>query len=96
MSYHIKFPRTLYELIGQDTVYLEKVEDKLVMHTNSHESYKKIHIQETRKNDTTGYQLTIPQKLLKIKNYKRGNTYILCETIAADNKKGYTLTLELI
>lgn len=97
VSYHIKFPKTLYELLGnKDTIYLEKQKDKLVIHTQNNENYKKITIQKTQKNDDIGYQLTIPQKLLKINEYKRGETYILCQTIAANNKEGYIITLELI
>ena len=97
VSYHIKFPKTLYELIGkQNKVYLEKQENKLILHTEDNENYRKINIQKTRKNDDIGYQLTIPQKLLKIQEYKRGKTYILCQTIAADNKEGYIITLELL
>ena len=97
LSYHIKFPKALYELLGcEDIVYLEKMDDKLVLHTHPGDTYKKIRIQHTRKNDTVGYQLTIPQKLLKIDDYTSGETIILCETVAADNNKGYTMTLELI
>ena len=97
VSYHIKFPKTLYELIGnKDIIYLEKQEDKLVIHTQNDENYKKITIQKTQKNDDIGYQLTIPQKLLKINEYKRGETYILCQTTAANNKEGYNITLELV
>lgn len=96
VSYHIKFPKTLYELIGKDEIYLEKQEDKLIIHTENNENYKRINIQKTRRNNDVGYQLTIPQKLVKIHEYKRGETYILCQTIAANNKEGYIITLELL
>ena len=96
VSYHIKFPKTLYELIGKDEIYLEKQEEKLILHTENNENYRKINIQKTRRNNDVGYQLTIPQKLLKIHEYKRGETYILCQTIAANNKEGYLITLELL
>lgn len=98
VSYHIKFPRVLYDLLDceDNTVYLEKVDDHLVLHTSSGEDYKKVRIQHSQKKDDIGYQLTIPQKLMKINDYKRGETYILCQTIASDNNKGYVITLELV
>lgn len=96
-SYHIKLPRAVKELLHDNTVFLEKVDDKLVVHTSSGEGFKKIKIQKSRKgNDDVGYQLTIPRKLLDMSSYKRGETYILCQVTAADNSNGFVITLELI
>ena len=97
-SYHIKFPKAVKELLGSnDTVFLEKVDDKLVLHTSNGDGFKKIKIQETRKgNDDVGYQLTIPQKLLDITDYKRGETLVLCQVTAADNEDGFIITLKLV
>ena len=97
-SYHIKFPKAIKELLGSnDVVFLEKLDSKLVVHTRNGDGFKKIKIQETRKgNDDVGYQLTIPQKLLDITSYKRGETYVLCQVLAAKNNNGFIITLELI
>lgn len=95
-SYHIKFPKAVKELLKYDTVFLENREGKLVVHTRNFEGYKKIKIQETKKGkNDVGYQLTIPQKLMNISNYKRKKTCVLCQVIAADNSEGFIITLEL-
>ncbi|MBR0471946.1 MAG: hypothetical protein IJI98_04530 [Methanosphaera sp.] len=96
-SYHIKLPRSIYELLDKPKqVYLEKRDKKLIIHTTCSEDFKKINIQTSKTGQgNNGYQLTIPKKLLDTSNYERGKTMILCRIIAADNTKGYTLTLEL-
>lgn len=96
-SYHIKFPRVVHDLIDppDDTIYLEKVEDEIIIHKEKNEKYKKVRFQKNNKTDTHNitYQLTIPKKMLKIDNYKRGETYILCQVTAAENNEGYSVTL---
>lgn len=93
-SYHIKLPKAVKELLKEDSVFLEKVDEKLVVHTIDGDGFKKIKIQESKKGNNVGYQLTIPQKLLDMTSYKRGETYILCQVTAADNSDGFVITLE--
>jgi len=93
-SYHIKLPKAVKELLS-DTVFLEKVDDKLVLHTGYDDGFKKIRIQESKKGNDKGYQLTIPRNMIDMKNFKQGETYILCQVSAADNEDGFIITLEL-
>ena len=96
-SYHIKLPKAVKELLpANNTVFLEKVDDKLVLHTTNGDGFKKIKIQESKKGNDVGYQLTIPQKLLDMTSYRRGETYILCQVTAADNTDGFVITLKFI
>ena len=96
-SYHIKLPKVVKELLpANNTVFLEKVDDKLVVHTSNGDGFKKIKIQESKKGNDRGYQLTIPQKLLDMTSYQRGETYILCQVVAADNSKGFVISLNLV
>lgn len=95
-SYHIKLPKAVKELLKEDSVFLEKVDEKLVVHTIDGDGFKKIKIQESKKGNDVGYQLTIPQKLLNITSYQRGETYVLCQVVAADNSDGFVIILELV
>ena len=97
-SYRIKLPRAVKELLGENnTVFLEKVDEKLVVHTSNGDGFKKIKIQESRKGKDIGYQLTIPQKLLDMTDYQRGETQVLCQVVAAaDNSDAFVITLELV
>lgn len=95
-SYHIKLPRAVKELLGDNnTVFLEKMDDKLVVHTSDSDGFKKIKIRESKKENNVGYQLTIPQKLLDMTSYQHGETGILCQVVAADNDDGFVITFEV-
>lgn len=95
-SYHIKLPKAVKELLKEDSVFLEKVDEKLVVHTIDDDGFKKIKIQESKKGNDVGYQLTIPQKLLDVTSYQRGETYILCQITSSENKDSFIITLELV
>ena len=96
-SYHIKLPRVIYELINpvDDTVYLEYDENRIIVHKESNDSFKRLRIQRSVHDSSVIYQLTIPQKFLKLVYYESGKTAVVCQVIATDNDEGYEVTLEL-
>lgn len=97
-SYHVKFPRVVYELLNpvDGIVYLEHVDNRIIIHRESDDSFKKIRIQKSRSDSNIIYQLTVPRIFLKLDDYKSGESIVVCQVIAADNDDGYLVWLELM
>lgn len=102
-SYHIKFPRAIYDLLQPEDnqLYLKQLENgKILVLTEPDDAARKVKIQKTNKkqnssSDNRTYSITIPKKLLVLDDYRQGEVFILCQIIA-DNETGYTTTLERI
>ena len=99
-SYHIKLPRTIYDLLKpkDNQLYLKQVGNKILILTKDDEAARRVKIQQTNKKEDNrpSYSLTIPKKLLFPQDIVPGEVYILCTILATDSKAGYTVTLEMI
>ena len=97
-SYLIKLPAAVYNLLDTREVYLEKVNEEILILDTPTDNTRKVRIQEDKRsiNDVqkNRYSFTIPKKMLNLETYKRGESYITLRIIAQDNNKGYALTLE--
>lgn len=98
-SYHVKLPRVIFDLLDpvDNMVYLEGCDGFVVVHRMMGDGFKRIRIQESRKGDgSVIYQLTVPQKLLSVDAFVRGETFVRCRVVSCDDGDGFRLTLSLV
>ena len=100
-SYFIKLPRAIYDLLSPmgDIVYLKGCDDRILVLNSVDEDAKKVRIQVDNSSvdnlgDFNRYKISIPKKFINEDDYRRGESYMLCQVVSTGDSPGYVIFLK--
>lgn len=100
-SYFIKLPRAIYDLLSPagDIIYLKSYDDRILVLNSVDEDAKRVRIQVDNSSvdnlgDFNRYKISIPKKFINEDEYRRGESYMLCQVVSTSDSHGYVIFLK--